>query len=116
MKLRLRAIVQGADFRKTELTSYEEFRKRKDYPGDLKPGQSDLLISRGGSQLVWVMRYEAGVLVGRTKRRRIESIRMRVSGGSWNPAKACGIELQGLKRFEETYKKSRERKQAKHVG
>jgi hypothetical protein len=114
VKLRLKHIVQDVDFRHTELDTYEQFRRSKSFTGDPKPGEAILFVSRSGNQLCWIMHYETGVLVQKTYRARIQTLRMRVSGGYWNPlmlanyAKQVGIELIGIKLFEETYRRQRE--------
>jgi hypothetical protein len=116
MKLRLKGIIQDADFRYSELTLYEKYLRSKAYGGELGTNETYLFVSRSGNQLVWVLHYEPDVLVQKTKRRRIESLRMRISGGYWNPlmlqnyANEVGIELEGIKRFEEAFKEKQERK------
>jgi hypothetical protein len=116
VKIRLRGIVQDCDFRYNELTLFEKYRASKAYQGDLRAGEAYLLVSRTGNQLVWVLRYEPEVQVLKTKRRRIETLRFRVSGGYWNPlmlanyASEVGIELEGIKRFEEAFAARKERK------
>jgi len=47
----------------------------------------------------------------------IASVRLRLTGSHWNPlmlqnyAEACGIELMGIKRFEEHYERLRKEKE-----
>ena len=119
MRIRLKGIQQDVDFRQSELTNYEAFRKSKRFSGDPKKGEAYLFVSTSGNQLVWVLKYEADVTVFRTQRRRIESLRFRISGGHWNPmmlanyADEVGIELVGIKRFEEIYEAQRA---AKRMG
>lgn len=115
MKVRLKQIIRDVDFRKTELQNYEDHRKdKKRFDGDPKPGEAILFVSTSGNQLAWILRYDEAVRVQKTDRRRIQSLRMRLSGGYWNPlmlanyARDIGLELQGIKLFEETYKESRE--------
>jgi hypothetical protein len=116
MKLRLKAIIQDADFRYNELNMYEQYRKTKAFTGDPGRNEAFLFVSKRGNQLVWILNYEPGVLVQKTERKRIESLRMRVSGGYWNPlmlanyALAVGIELEGIKRFEEAFAARKSRK------
>ena len=123
MKLRLKGIVQDCDFRFNELSVYEKFRKTKSFQGDPGLTEAYLFISKGETQLLWVLRYEndmwwdqhkylAAVPKGkepRLKRRRIQSLKLRVSGGRWHPlmlanyANEVGIDLDGIKKFEEVY-------------
>ena len=116
LKIRLKGIVQNVDFRQSELTNYEAFRRTKRFQGDPKLGEAYLLISTTGNQLVWILKYEADVTVFQTERRRIESLRFRISGGYWNPlmlanyAEEVGIDLVGIKRFEEAFAEMREAK------
>lgn len=119
MRLRLKGILQDVDFRSTELSIYEGFRRSRSFPGDPKAGEAYLFVSRAGNQLLWILHYEPEIIVIKTKRRRIESMKFRVSGGYWNPlmlanyAADIGIELEGIKRFEDAYAQSQERKRGK---
>jgi hypothetical protein len=109
MKLRLKGIFQEVDFRYNELSIYERYRKDRSFQGDPKLGETYLFVSTSGNQLLWVLRYEDKVLVHKTMRKRIETLRFRVSGGSWNPlmlanyAEEIGITLEGIRKFEEIY-------------
>lgn len=116
MRLRLKAISQDVDFRSTELAIFEKYRRSKDFAGDPRTGEAYLFVSKSGTQLLWVLHYEAKVQVLNRDRRRIESLKMRVSGGYWNPlmlqnyANDLGIELEGIKRFEEVFYQTHKRK------
>lgn len=116
MRIRLKHIIQEVDFRYNELSIYEKHRKSKDFVADPKVGEAILFVSKSGNQLLWVLGYDADVMVQTTIRRRIESLRLRVSGGYWNPlmladyAENVGIQLEGLKKFEESYNAKRSSK------
>ncbi len=113
MRIRLKYIMQDVDFRRNELTIYEAHRRSRDFPGDPKLGEAGLYISKAGTQLLWVLHYEAEAQIFNTSRRRIESLKMRISGGHWNPlllanyASDVGIELEGIRRFEEAFAKNK---------
>ena len=118
IKVRLRRIVRG-NFRKSERTLFEEL------PAHVRRGLSNTdavcFVSSGGNQLVFVYGFTN---VGLTKntgtvRRRfgiVTSIRLRLTGSTWSPemlqnyAADCGIELEGIKRFEAHYKLMRSKK------
>lgn len=107
MRLRLRQIFQDADFRQNELTLWRHYKKKCAF--EPKAGDAVLLVSRSGNQLLFVLNYSEGV-AQKSTRERIESLRFRLSGGYWNPlmianyAAEVGIELEGIKRFEEAFK------------
>jgi hypothetical protein len=113
--MRLRYIHHG-DFRKNTVTLYNEVQKRA--PG-LKLGSEDcvLVVSGTGKILRFVYGFDdLEVIGGRTKlatgnmTRVLQSEEYRIDGaGTWNPlmlrnyAEALGIQLAGLKRFEESF-------------
>lgn len=115
--VRLRRVAQ-ADFRKNEKTMFESLpaKVRK----SLKLNDAVCFISGTGNQIVFVYGFTE---VGTTKpsnpiykpRRYgiVTSVRLRLTGSNWNPlmlqnyAESCGIELIGIKRFEEHYAKLR---------
>lgn len=116
-RLRLLLIHYG-DFRKSELTLFTEVTKKN---RGLKVGATDVvaLISGNGKQVKFIHGFtQMAVIGGRTMEETGKSTRIlksdtfRIDGaGSWNPlmlanyAAAVGIELIGLKKFEETYRK-----------
>jgi hypothetical protein len=116
-RLRLLLIHYG-DFRKSELTLFNEVAKKN---RGLKVGKHDVvaLISGNGKQIKFIHGFTSmEVIGGKTrevtgrKTRILQSDAFRIDGaGSWNPlmlanyAAAVGIELIGLKKFEETYRR-----------
>lgn len=116
MRLRLRQIFKDVDFRFSELTIYEKYTPVQ-VRESLRPGDAALFISRSGSQLLWVLHY-GEMAAQKTQRTVIQSMKLRVSGGYWNPlmlqnyANEIGIELEGIKRFEELFGEQRDRKRA----
>ena len=115
-QIRLRAIRFDVDFRCSEWTNYETFRRSKKFPGELRPHEAFLFVSKKGDQLVWIMNvgeyeFENGRLLTRNI---IDSRRWRItSGGTWNPmmladyAEEVGIDLVGIKKFADLYIESR---------
>lgn len=106
MKIRLRGIKLGADFRKSELTNYEALRKSKHFPTDPRRGEAYLMVSKNGKQLCWILRYS-------DVPKHIDSLKFRITRSTWNPqmlanyAEQVGLELVGIRKFEdqfETYK------------
>lgn len=111
MKLKL---IAEANFRKGEHTNFAELNRKEAF--DLKPGEVVCLVSKTGNQLCFVY---APKDVSGTQRKNIvlRSEKLRLThGGTWNPllltayAKIVGIELDGLKHFQDYYKKLAEAK------
>ncbi len=112
---RLKAIVFGLDFRRTELTNYLEYRASKAFQGDLGSRECYLFVSRGLNQLIWVLDYrqegDAGQML-------IDSRRWRITSGVWSPellgdyAAEAGIKLVGIRSFRKLYENWREQKAA----
>jgi len=112
--MRLRHIV-SVSFNKSELTNYKEFLLQN--PGAstvLKGNDVILLISKSRDQLVFVYGFDA-----LDKNQILFTSRMRIltakgGKGVWNPlmlknyAEEQGIDLEGLKKFEEYYAQLRE--------
>jgi hypothetical protein len=115
-KVRLRRVARG-DFRKSEHTLFNElpvaFRRK------LKGTDAVCFISGTGNQVVFVYGFTSVGMtqaIGPHKSRRygiVTSVRLRLTGSTWNPlmlqnyADECGIELAGIKRFEDHYEKLR---------
>ena len=116
MKLRY---IHHSDFRKSEVTLYEEAKKAS---GGLDLGWDDcvLLVSGNGKILRFVyqpsdqptqMKSPRGAK--KTKVVQSETYRI-VGGGTWNPlmlanyANDCGVELEGIRKFETYFKELKE--------
>ena len=116
MRLRLKAIVPNTDFRKSEATIINGFKRSRSYPGDLNSGEAFLFLSKTGNQLLWFFNNGAEI-EGFMQRviQIIDSRKWRVTGGIWHPfmlanyAEEAGIELVGIRRFEEIYDERRRR-------
>lgn len=114
--LRLKRIEQDVDFRKNELTTYRLFKeKNKNYP-DPMPGEAYLFVSKSGNQLMFVLNYKKDIKLHKSKRDIIESLRLRLSGGRWNPlmlanyAEEVGVKLLGIRKYEEIFEEQKETK------
>ena len=107
-KVRLKAVCFDVDFRYNEFGIYEGFRKSKSFPGDLGKNEVFLFVSRTGNQLLWVLNLTSLDAVG-SQQSMIDTRRWRLSGSYWNPmmlanyAADVGLDLVGIKRFEELY-------------
>lgn len=124
MKIRLKAIKYQCDFRKNEVTLYEEFRKSRSFCGELGNNEAYLFISGSEDQLIWFLRSvevqadrDAPVGVTHTQRSRL------MKHTPWNPlmlqeyAQAVGIELVGIRSFEEAFKEQRAwRREQRRLG
>ena len=116
MKLKLKAIIPRTDFRKSETTIINEFRRSRSYPGDLASSECFLFLSKTGNQLLWFFDNGSSIEGIRSEIDITDSRKWRVSGGTWHPymlanyAEAAGIELVGIKKFEEIYDERREYK------
>jgi hypothetical protein len=114
MRLKLKAICFGVNFQCSERTNYERFKKSKQFPGELDTGETYLFVSKTGNQLVWI--FNTGKFMNGKERDITDSRRWRLSGGEWSPkmlanyASEVGIELLGIRRFEEQYNESRRRR------
>ena len=103
IRLRLRVITSG-NFRKNEATLYTEFEKEHG-PLALKGDDCILFVSKTGKILRFVF---APVMGKKTSVLSSQTLRITV-GGTWNPlmlknyAAQLGIELAGLKCFEDYY-------------
>lgn len=117
MRLRLKAICYGCDFRKNELTLLDELRKNPKYKsvGELGANETCLFVSRTETQLVWLIGQKE-LLDGTHTRNVVDTRRWRLLDGAWNPAmlgnyaQAVGIELIGIRLFQEGFKREREAK------
>lgn len=106
--MRLKYIEQ-VDFRKSEYTNFQDLLKREKEL-DLKDNDVVAFVSNSRMQIVFVSRPTS--IDGATKECEvISSRRLRISsGGTWNPtmlanyASMAGIELIGIKRFEDHYR------------
>ncbi len=110
-KVKLKAIEFDVDFRKNEVTNYNAFAKSKKFPGELKPNEAFLFISKSGNQLMWVLNV---IEFDNERGRTIEIFdtrRWRILRSTWDPymlqnyANEVGIHLVGFRRFEEVYSK-----------
>lgn len=115
MRLTLSAIKFGCDFRRSEMTLYDELRKEPKFKQvELTPGRVILFVSCSENQLIWL--FAAGELEGYHGKKAaiIDSRRWRILHGTWNPqmlanyARLVGIELTGIRLFETGFKQERE--------
>jgi hypothetical protein len=107
--MRLRHVAT-VDFRRSELSNYEDVVREHAQLSKLGKDDVVLFLSRSRDQLIFVHGFSQ-VEGGTGKSVFIRSVRLRmVRGASWNPlmvvnyAKQVGIQLKGLKTFEEHYK------------
>ena len=131
MKLRL---IERCDFRKNELTNYIEILKKR----PLKLGADDcvLLINHQEDQLIFIFGFDHAKDTKGEKRMVLRSEKLRLTSeerdaegnvirrhiGKWEPlllanyAERAGIELEGIKRFEDYYKNLVEQKREEADG
>jgi hypothetical protein len=104
--------VGSADFRKNEVTMYREAEQEGALPAGLKAGDVVAFVSTSRDQIVFVSPPYQHLENGREVRL-YASRRLRISSGRWNPlmlqnyADEVGLQLLGLKRFEEHYETMR---------
>lgn len=116
MRLRLRAIRYGCDFRKNEVTLMQECLSDRKFKqlGSLINGEVVLLVSRTENQLIWLFASPELTDQHGEPLAVIDSRRARLPRSGWNPqllgnyAKAVGIELAGIQNFEHAYLRERE--------
>jgi len=118
-QLRLKAVIQ-CSFTRSEATNLELFRRASHFPGELAAEEAFLFLAKTGNQVIFIFRAPVLRLEGQTKVRRVvDSRRLRISGGAWSPlmlqnyANAVGLNLVGIKRFEQLYDESRAAKKGK---
>lgn len=112
--MRLKHIAK-VDFRKSEATNFDTFRRAratKAVVASLGAGDLIMFINMSEDQLVFIHGFDT-VSDGKQTLRVLSSRRLRISGGRWNPlrlanyAEEVGLQLDGLKRFEDYYKRLR---------
>ena len=111
--MQLRYIVE-VSFASSELTNFQAWAKAHKVEAKQLTAEHVLcFISRTGNQLVFVNGYSGDAL------NVIASARYRLTKGTWNPmmlanyAAAVGLKLDGLDRFEASFKKAQKRKQTR---
>lgn len=115
--LRLKGVVQ-CSFARNEATNLNFYRQMPHYPGDLKAGEAFLFLAKGGNQVVFLF-ADFSVDFGGVVRQVIDSRKLRLTTGTWSPymlqnyANMVGLELVGLKRFEQIHAAWREAKRKK---
>lgn len=116
IRVRLRAILQG-DFRTSEYTMFQTISQK--LRNSLRGADAVCFVSKRGNQVCFVFGF---LNVGTTKPAdgskgtkygAITSVRIRLTRSTWNPlmlqnyAAHRGLELIGIKRFEEHYERLR---------
>lgn len=111
LRLRLIALV---DFRKSELTNFNEVSA----PAHIRAtNDCVMLVNKQGTQLVFVYGFSNVTdsrepAEGAQTHQVLHSERLRLTSGRWNPlmlanyAQRAGIELEGIRRFEEHYRQA----------
>lgn len=109
--MRLR-YVETVHFGKSELTNFLDLvRRRPEFmqaKSKARLGSDDvvLFVSRIGNQLMFLHGFDAF-----QETQVLRSLRLRINSGRWNPlmlvnyAKAVGLDIQGLKAYEDHVKK-----------
>lgn len=116
-RLRLKGVVQ-CSFARSEDTNLKLYRQTAHYPGDLQPGEAFLFLAQGGDQVVFVF-SDIAVDFGGVTREVIDSRKLRLRSGTWSPfmlqnyANMVGLELVGIKRFEQVHAAWRDTKRRK---
>ena len=118
LRIKLKAIWMGADFRYSERTNYNNFTRMPQFPSMLRANEAFLFVSKSGNQLVWLLNQQD--INGKVKTVEVtDSRRWRLTGGTWNPlmvanyAKEVGIELIGIKTFEQHYNENQRKRTAR---
>jgi hypothetical protein len=109
-KIRLKAIWFDVDFRYNELSIFNKYKKRKDFPGDLGKDEAYLFVSKSGNQLLWIINNLTSIeQKNGLVRDIIDTRRWRMVKGTWHPwmlseyAKAVGVELAGIRKFNDYF-------------
>lgn len=121
-KVKLKGVKQGVDFRQSDLTNYDQFKRSRSFPGELGSNEVYLFISRSENQIVWI--YNVSTMEPFTTRkatqskRIIDSRRWRIEGASrWNfymlaeYANMVGLHLIGIPTLREYFERKKAIKQ-----
>lgn len=107
MKVRLRRLVTGADFRHGIPWHVQQLRAERKLPSTMEPDECVLLVSRTQLSLAFVF-PEMTFRSAQRERHAIAHYRVQLGESTpWNPlmlrnyAEQAGIEIAGIKRFEE---------------
>lgn len=110
INLKLRVIEMEADFRFSERTLFVKFRE-KNTGVFLAPDDCVAFVSRTGNQIVFVYNSRDFECQGEAAIKVTTSVRIRIDQRrAWNPlmlqnyANEAGINLVGLKRYEQLYR------------
>lgn len=112
--MRLR-YVTVADFRKSEIHNYDEFRaQKKALAESFRSDDVVLFLNAGCDQLVFVYGFKDCAENGAGERKILASRRLRLTNGRWTPqllvnyGELVGLKLEGLKTFQERYQEHKE--------
>lgn len=114
VRLRLKGVVQ-CSFVRSEATNLALYRQMGHFPGDLRAGEAFLFVSKTNDQVLFLFADHQVDFDG-VPRKVIDSRRLRLGTGTWNPhmlqnyANMVGIQLVGIKRFEQIHKEWKEKK------
>jgi hypothetical protein len=121
-QLHLKAVIR-CSFQRSEVTNLDLFRQEGHFPGELLNGEAFLLLAKGGNQLIFIFRspvnYESPTGASWEV---IDSRKLRLTGGTWSPymlqdyANEVGLNLVGIKRFEQVHDEMQAAKRGKQGG
>jgi hypothetical protein len=111
-KVRLKGIRFGVDFRKSDLTNYDEFKRSRQFPGELSSNEVYLFVSKSQNQLIWIQHIST--LEEYTSKRIIDTRRWRIDGSHrWNfymlaeYASQVSLNLIGIPTLKEHFERLR---------
>lgn len=105
VKLRLKGVVT-CDFSRSEVSNLNIYRREGHFPGELQVGEAFLFVARSGNQVLFMFADQQVDFEG-VSRQVTDSRRLRLGKGTWSPymlqnyANSVGLELVGIKRFEQ---------------
>jgi hypothetical protein len=114
IRLRLKGVVQ-CSFQCSEATNLRLYRQTGYFPGELERGEAFLFVARGCNQVLFLFADQQVDFDG-VPRQVIDSRRLRLGTGVWDPhmlqnyANAVGLDLIGIKRFEQIHEAWKERR------
>jgi len=106
--VRLKGVMK-CPFNRSEVSNLGQYRREEFFPGELKPGEAYLFLSKGLDQAMFVFATHQSADENGVVRSVVDSRRLRLTSGSWSPymlqndANAVGLSLLGIKRFEQIY-------------
>jgi len=117
IRLRLKGVIQ-CNFARSEANNLTLYRQMGHFPGELQAGEAFLFLAKGGNQVLFFFADKQVDFAG-VSRQVIDSRKLRLTTGTWdaymlqNYANMVGLDLVGIKRFEQIHVAWREARKSR---